>query len=256
MVKYKFEQGEIINADCLEAMKNIADKSIDMILCDLPYQVTRANWDIAIPFDRLWSEYERIIKDNGVIALFGCEPFSSKLRMSNEELYRYDWYWEKDKGTNFGSSRKQPLKKIETISIFYKKQPYYDFKGKELEKPYRHTLPKHKSELYGTFRANGKDEREYVEYTHETKKNLIYFPRDNGGKGVHSCQKPIALLEHLIKTYTNENQIILDNCAGSMSTVIASINTNRRCIAIEKDEKYYKIGVDRVMNAVKCFNTQ
>lgn len=235
----------------MKIMKNISDKSVDMILCDLPYNITKAKWDIAIPFDKLWKEYERIIKDNGVIALFGSEPFASKVRMSNEKLYRYDWYWEKDKGTNFGSSRKQPLKKIETISIFYKKQPYYDFKGKELERPYRHTLPKHKSELYGTFRANGKDEREYVEYTHETKKNLIYFPRDNGGKGVHSCQKPVALLEYLINTYTTEGNTIMDNCMGSGSCGVASINTNRKFIGIELDDNYFAIAKNRIGNTYK-----
>lgn len=231
-------------------MQNIPDKSIDMILCDLPYGTTKCKWDVIIPFNELWEQYNRIIKDNGAILLFGTEPFSSKLRLSNEKMYRYDWYWEKDKGTNFGSSRKQPLKKIETISVFYKKQPFYDYKGKKLDKPYKHTLPKNKSEVYGGFSTFNNEEREYVIYTHETKKNTIYFARDNGNKGLHSTQKPVALLEYLIKTYTLENEIVLDNCMGSGSTGVACVNTNRKFIGIELEDNYFEIARKRIMDQV------
>lgn len=240
------ENIELLQGDCLELMKNIEDKSIDMILCDLPYGTTKCKWDSIIPFNELWEQYNKIIKDNGAILLFGAEPFSSKLRLSNEKMYRYDWYWEKDKGTNFGSSRKQPLKKVETISVFYKKQPFYDCRGKKLDKPYKRTLPKNKSEVYGSFSTFSNEEREYVVYTHETKKNIIYFARDNGNRGSHPTQKPIKLLEYLIKTYTNEGETVLDNCMGSGSTGIACINTNRKFIGIELDENYFNIANDRI----------
>lgn len=240
------EINKIYLGDCLDVMKDINDKSIDMILADLDYGTTRNKWDIIIPFKPLWEQYERIIKDNGAILLFGAEPFASKLRLSNEKLYRYDWYWEKDKGTNFGSSHKQPLKKIETISVFYKKQPCYNWEGEKLDKPYTHTLPISKSDNYGSFNTFGKDKREYVTYTHKTKDNLIYFPRDNANKGIHPTQKPENLYKYLIEVYTNKdnNEVILDNVCGS-GTIKVAETIGRTYIGIEKEEKYFNIATDR-----------
>jgi len=234
-----------VNADCFDVFPFIEDKSIDAIICDLPYGTTQNKWDSVLPLDKLWEQYKRIIKDDGVILLFGAEPFASYLRISNIKQFKYDWYWEKDKGTNFGSSRKQPLKKIETISVFYSKQPFYDCNGEKLDKPYTHTLPINKSGNYGNFGSMDKIEREYVTYTHKTKNNLIYFARDNGNKGEHSTQKPIDLLEFLVKTYTNENDMVLDNTMGSGTTNLACLKLNRKSIGIEKEKQYYDVAVRR-----------
>jgi len=236
----------LVNADCFDVFPFIDDKSIDAIICDLPFGTTQNKWDSILPLDLLWEQYKRVLKPNGVVLLFGAEPFSSYLRISNIKDFKYDWYWEKDKGTNFGSSRKQPLKKIETISVFYNKQPYYDCNGDKLDKPYTHTLPINKSGNYGSFSSMDKTEREYVTYTHKTKNNLIYFARDNANKGEHPTQKPLALLEMLINTYTNENDIVLDNCMGSNTTGLACQRLNRQFIGIEKEKAYYDISVKRL----------
>ena len=196
----------------------------------------------------MWEQLNRIIKPNGAIVLFGSEPFSSALRMSNIKNYKYDWIWEKDKGTNFAISNKQPLRKTENISIFYKKQPYYDSQGKKLDKPYKHTLPISKSDSSkgaGIHNLNKDGSRKYENYTHSKKHNLIYFARDNANKGEHPTQKPIELMEYLIKTYTNEGETVLDFTMGSGSTMVACQNTNRNGIGIEQDDKYFEIAKQR-----------
>jgi site-specific DNA-methyltransferase (adenine-specific) len=243
------QNSTIYNADCFDIFHLIPDKSIDAIICDLPFGTTQNKWDSILPLDKLWEQYKRILKPNGVVLLFGAEPFSSYLRISNIKEFKYDWYWEKDKGTNFGSSRKQPLKKIETISVFYNKQPFYDYNGDKLDKPYTHTLPINKSGNYGSFGSMDKVEREYVTYTHKTKKNLIYFSRDNANKGEHPTQKPIDLIEYLVKTYTNEGDTVLDNTMGSGTTGVACVNTGRKFIGIEKEKNYFDIAVKRIKEA-------
>lgn len=225
---------DLRQGDCLELMKDIPDKSIDMILCDLPYGTTRNKWDSIIPLDKLWKQYERIIKDNGAVVLFSQMPFSAQLVYSNLKLFRYEWIWEKDNGTGFLNAKKMPLKIHENIEIFYKKQPTYNPQMRKGFKPY--------SQMSGRGSSN------YGEQVRVTTINegdrypidVIEFKRDK--TKIHPTQKPVALLEYLIKTYTNENETVLDNCAGSMSTVIASTNTNRNCIAIEKDKNYFEIG--------------
>jgi site-specific DNA-methyltransferase (adenine-specific) len=180
--------------------------------------------------------------------LFGSEPFSSALRMSNIKNYKYDWIWEKDKGTNFAMSNKQPLRKTENISIFYKKQPFYNSKGKELDKPYKHTLPISKSDSSkgaGTHNLNEDGSRKYAYYTHAKKHNLVYFARDSQKNSLHPTQKPVALMEYLIKTYTNEQETVLDFTMGSGTTGVACNNLNRNFIGIELNEKYFKIAQDR-----------
>jgi DNA modification methylase len=243
---------KLLHGDCLELMKDIPDKSIDMILCDLPYGTTACKWDVVIPFEPLWKEYKRIIKDRGCIALFGSEPFSSHLRMSNIKDYKYDWVWEKDKGTGFAFSNKQPLRKTENISVFYTNTPFYDSQGVKLDKPYTHTLPVVTSDSSKGASAHNLEEtgvRKYATYTHAKKTNLIYFARDSQKGSLHPTQKPIALLEYLIKTYTIENETVLDNCMGSGSTGVACINTNRNFIGIEKDDKYFEIAKNRIEKA-------
>ena len=240
---------QLIHGDCLEKMKDIPDKSIDMILCDLPYGTTACKWDVIIPFEPLWEQYERIIKDNGAIVLFGQEPFSSNLRSSNFKLYRYDWIWEKDNHTNFLNIKKQPAKRHELISVFYKKQPTYNpqmWEGKE-----NHSVGNQIGKMI---------EREYLGgkfATKETQKSNLKYPisilrfkGEGRGKAVHPTQKPIQLLEYLIKTYTIEGETVLDNTMGSGSTGVACVNTKRNFIGIEKDDKYFEVAKKRINEQV------
>ena len=245
---------KLINGDCLEEMDKLIEEGIiiDAIICDLPYGTTACNWDSVIPFDEMWERLNKLIKPNGAIVLFGSEPFSSALRMSNIKNYKYDWIWEKDKGTNFAMSNKQPLRKTENISVFYKKQPYYNSQGKKLDKPYTHTLPISKSdsnEGAGTHNLNKDGSRKYVTYTHSKKNNIVYFARESQSKrGLHPTQKPVALMEYLIKTYTNEGELVLDFTFGSGTTGVACKNLNRDFIGIELDDKYFEIAKERINN--------
>ena len=233
---------QIKNADCLIEMKNIPDKSVDMILCDLPYGTTACKWDVVIPFEPLWKEYKRIIKDRGCIALFGSEPFSSHLRMSNIKDYKYDWIWNKKKGGNPLLSKIQPIKITETISIFNSKI-YYPIMTKR-DKP--KSRGKNKGIISETTNnAFIMDKIYYEKYP----KNIIEFSNANQNNKYHPTEKPINILEYLIKTYTLENETILDNCMGSGSTGVACINTNRNFIGIEKDDKYFEIAKNRIYKA-------
>lgn len=230
--------------DCLELMKGIPDGSVDMILCDLSYGTTRNKWDSIIPFYELWQQYEKIIKDNGAIALFGQEPFSSKLRLSNIKMYRYDWTWIKESASGFLNAHRMPLKNSETISIFYKKLPVYNPQMRTGFKAYSIKQGKTKSSNYGkqtgaTTISNG--ERFPI--------TTINFKRDKNK--LHPTQKPVALLEYLIKTYTNENDLVLDNCMGSGSIGVASVNLKRSFIGMELDYDYFKIAERRIDEALK-----
>jgi DNA modification methylase len=239
----------IKQGDCLELMKNIPDKSIDMILCDLPYGTTACKWDSIIPFEPLWEQYNRIIKDNGVICLFGSEPFSSSLRLSNLDWYKYDLYWTKEKPTNFFQLKKRFGKLTENICVFYKKQCTYNpqmvkHEGKPVtNKP----KGKHESIITGV----NKEVLPYKDNGYRYPCDILKFRREILGTTVHPTQKPVALLEYLIKTYTNENEIVLDNCMGSGSTCVAAINTNRHYIGFELDEKYFEISKQRIEDAKK-----
>ena len=232
--------------DCLEVMKDIPDKSIDMILCDLPYGTTRNKWDSVIPLDKLWEQYERIIKDTGAIVLFSQMPFAAELTHSNLKLFKYEWIWEKDNGTGFLNAKKMPLKIHENIEIFYKKTPTYNPQMRKGFKPYSQMSGRGSSNYGEQIRVQTINDGERYPI------DIIEFKRDK--EKLHPTQKPVALLEYLIKTYTNEGGAVLDNCAGSMSTVIASINTNRNCIAIEKDKNYFEIGKKRVIEHLKTNN--
>jgi site-specific DNA-methyltransferase (adenine-specific) len=234
---------KLLHGDCLELMKSIPNKSIDMILCDLPYGTTACKWDVVIPFEPLWKEYKRIIKDRGCIALFGSEPFSSHLRMSNIKDYKYDWVWNKKKGGNIFLSKYQPNKITEIISIF----------NAGLYFPIMEKRDKIKtSKNYGTgetMGGNRQKENKLYTYTHRYPKNIIEISNaDQKGKQ-HPTAKPVALLEYLIKTYTLENETVLDNCMGSGSTGVACVNTNRNFIGIEKDPEYFKIAEKRIKEA-------
>ncbi|MGH1277001.1 DNA-methyltransferase [Bacillus cereus] len=239
---------EVFNEDCLEGMKRIPDKSIDLILCDLPYGTTSCRWDSIIPFDLLWEQYKRIIKDNGAILLTASQPFTTKLIESNMRLFRYEWIWKKGKHTTgFPNANKMPLKNHENILVFYKKLPTYNPQGLiKLDKPISKTKPKNLGILgdrIGTM--NQPHVTKYKNYP----RSILDFPRDS--KPIHPTQKPVALFEYLIKTYTNEGEIVLDNCMGSFTTAIACINTNRYYIGFELDEGYWKLGNERVKEHVR-----
>ena len=223
--------------DCLELMKEIPDGSIDMILCDLPYGTTRNKWDSVIPFEPLWEQYNRIIKDNGAIVLFAQPPFDKMLGVSNINMLKYEWIWEKEAGTGFLNANKMPLKKSENILVFYKNLPTYN-PQKTVGKPYKC--------------KQGGDSNNYGDYDRVVTENdgdrfptnIIKFNRDKNK--VHPTQKPVALLEYLIRTYTNEGDIVLDNCMGSGSTCVAAVNTGRHYIGFEKEPKYFDIACQRL----------
>lgn len=236
------ELNKIYNEDCLIGMKRIPDKSVDMILCDLPYGTTQCKWDTVIPFEPLWEQYERIIKDNGAIVLTGSEPFSSMLRMSNLKLFKYDWIWDKVKGTGFLNAKRQPMRNHETVSVFYRKQCTYNpqkTQGHSLKKSFR---AKHlQTDVYGEMK------NDYLyESTDRYPRSIQVFSTDTQNSSLHPTQKPVALFEYLVKTYTNEGEIVLDNCIGSGTTAIACINTNRHYIGFESGKNYYDLAVKRI----------
>jgi len=256
---------ELIQGDCLEKMKDIPSGSVDMILCDLPYGTTKCKWDVIIPFDKLWEQYNRIVKPNACIALFGNEPFSSSLRLSNLPAYRYDWHWEKDKAANFLFGNKQPLKNIEIISIFYQSQPTYNpqktinpagISKRHLSKNPSKISNNVKDIMGESWKETVMDESQnYHGKNYEPDKllpkQLIYFARDQRNK-IHPTQKPIALMEYLIKTYTNEGETVLDNCMGSGTTGVACKKTNRNFIGIEILPKYFEIAKKRIYENSRC----
>lgn len=259
---------ELILGDCLEKMKDIPSGSVDLICADPPYGTTACSWDTIIPLEPMWVQLNRIIKPNGAIILNSAQPFTTVLISSNMDMFKYCWVWEKDKGTGFSLSKKQPLRKTEDIVVFYRKQPFYDYKGEKLSKPYKHTLPISKSDSSpgankGNLKDIGKPElgllpiiqgsRKYVKYTHRNKINIIYFSRDNANKGVHPTQKPVALIEFLIKTYTSEGETVLDFCMGSGSTGVAAENLNRNFIGIEAEKKWFDIASERIKKTRKQF---
>lgn len=238
---------ELHYGDCLELMKFIPDKSINLILVDPPYGVTNCDWDIELDLDLLWNQYNRIIKDRGVIVIFGIEPFSSKVRLSNLKFYKYDWIWQKTTTTGHLNANKQPLRAYENIMVFYKKQPKYFPQKTKGHKP-THTYTKRVSvqnntELYRKMSkelsGGGSTERFPI--------NILNFKSDKQLVKLHPTQKPISLLEYLIKTYTEEEDTVFDSCMGSCSTGEACKNLNRNFIGHEKDYKYFNISVNRIL---------
>lgn len=226
-------------------MKNIEDKSIDMILCDLPYGVTARNkWDTVIPFDKLWEQYDRIIKTNGVIVLFGSGMFTAELMMSNKKMWKYNIIWEKTQPTGHLNAKRMPLRNHEDICVFYKSQPTYN-----PQKTTGHVRKVSKAE----HKINSKQTTNYGEHglttydsTERYPKSVWVFPKDIQKSALHPTQKPIALIEELIKTYTNEEDLVLDNCMGSGTTAVGCINTNRNYIGFELDNTYYEIATERI----------
>ena len=237
------ELNTIYNVDCLEGMKRIPDKSVDMILCDLPYGTTACSWDTIIPFEPLWEQYERVIKDNGAIVLTSDEPFTSQLINSNLKKFRYKWIWQKSYSTGFMNANKMPLKNVEDVLVFYKKLPTYNPQGIiEINKSSVRKKDK-KTTIYNDM---GLKEGSYTQkYTNYPKQVIRTTVKE---RTLHPTQKPVELFEYLIKTYTNEGETVLDNCMGSGTTAIACINTNRNYIGFELDENYYKKSLERIKN--------
>ena len=237
---------QLINGDCLEVMKSIPDKSVDMVLCDLPYGTTACKWDNVIPFEPMWEHLNRIIKDNGAICLFGIEPFSSYLRISNIKNFKYDWIWNKTKPVNFLNAKKMPLKDVEIISVFNSKIYYPQGLipvNKHIRVDKKHTIKN--SHITG---FNGGELRtNYIQYNSNYPRQVIKFSVE--GKPVHPTQKPVALLEYLIKTYTLENETVLDFTMGSGSTGVAAVKNHRDFIGIELDKKYFEIAKERINEA-------
>ena len=253
----------LICGDCLQKMQAIPDASIDLILCDLPYGTTNCKWDSVIPFEPLWKQYNRIIKDNGAVVLFGSEPFSTKLRFSNFRNYKYDWYWIKSIPSMWQHSKNRPMSKVETVSVFSKAPMGH--KSLLGEKRMKYNPQGVKSVGKKTI-GNGKHGRILgarpnqvgVEYEAMTgfPSNVLEYGNITGKQAIHPTQKPVALLEYLIQTYTNEGETVLDNCMGSGSTGVACANTDRDFIGIELDENYFNIAKNRIeaaYNAPRLF---
>ena len=231
---------QVILGDCLEKMKLIDDKSIDLICCDLPYEVTaRNNWDTIIPFDQLWLAYERMIKDNGAIVLTATQPFASKLVCSNLKLFKYEWIWEKSKTTGFLNAKRQPLRNHEQVLVFYKNQCTYNPQGvKSCD------IDCDRGSVDGVGSNYNQANPVYKQTTTNYPRSVQKF--NSEGNTVHPTQKPLELFEYLIRTYSNENDLILDNAAGSGTAGVAAKRLNRQFILIEKEPKYYGIILDRL----------
>lgn len=243
---YKDDSMWLMQGDCLDRMKEIPSGSVDMILCDLPFATTQNSWDCLIPFEELWDQYNRIAKYNAAFVLFGAQPFTSLLVCSNIENFKYDWTWNKPKGTGHLNAKKQPMRDKEDIVVFYRKQCTYNPQMSE-GTPYKNKAGKDhnaKTSMTGS----------YGEYTN--------FRNDNDGKRypkqvlkfgvvergtVHPTQKPVDLCEYLVKTYTNEGETVLDNCFGSGTTGVACVNTGRKFIGIEMNEGYFNVAKERIL---------
>jgi site-specific DNA-methyltransferase (adenine-specific) len=221
--------------DCLDIMPTLPDKSIDMILCDLPYGTTACKWDVVIPFEPLWKEYKRLIKDNGAIVLTASQPFTTALVASNLKMFKYCWYWEKSQAVGHLNAYKMPMKNVEEVCVFYKKRcpynPQLTMKPTENIRP--ETKIRKQTQCYG---GHSKESIRRIPLNQTLPKQTIRF--NNCQDNLHPTQKPVALFEYLIRTYTNEGEMVLDNCAGSGTTGVACTKTRRKYILIEKDPKY------------------
>lgn len=236
---------KLYKGDCLEVMKEIPIGSVDMILCDLPYGTTECKWDSIIPLDRLWKEYERIIKEDGAIVLTAAQPFTTQLIESNRKRFRYCWYWLKNIPTGFCFAKYQPMRRVEDVCVFYKKGPKYHPQGLvRIEKPKSRIRKPLKNEdwIYGD-NLNGEFTPQWTNYP----SNVLNIKSE---RGFHPTQKPVPLFEYLIKTYTDEGMTVLDNCMGSGTAGVACMNTNRKFIGIEMDEKYFNVAKERIEDSL------
>ena len=233
------EEIKLIQGDCLEVMKSIPDNSIDSIICDLPYGTTACKWDSVIPFEPLWAQYKRIIKDNGAIVLFGSQPFTSALVMSNAKWFKYQWVWEKSRFANQMLAKIQPLKIHEDIVVFANEKAAYNPQGLiEINK-----VTKQGSKITDN-NGGGTRKTSYLQTHTNYPRSILRFGSE--GKTIHPTQKPVDLLEYLVKTYTNQSDTVLDNCMGSGTTGVACKNLSRKFIGIEQDANYFEIASKRI----------
>tara|TARA_R100000951_G_C2601493_1_gene168316 strand:+ start:115 stop:867 length:753 start_codon:yes stop_codon:yes gene_type:complete len=245
------KRNEIYLGDCLELIpKHVEDKSIDSIICDLPYGTTKCKWDSVIDLPKLWSEYERVIKDNGVILLFSQTPFDKILGASNLKLLKYEWVWEKTQATGHLNAKKMPMKAHENILVFYKKLPTYNPQKTSGHNPMnnytKYIKTQNNTELYGKMKREMSGGGETDRYP----RSVITFASDKQKSCLHPTQKPLALIKYMIRTYTNEGDLVLDNTCGSGTTGLAAKNLNRNYIMMEQDPKYYEIACKRVQGSI------
>jgi site-specific DNA-methyltransferase (adenine-specific) len=232
----------IYNMDCLEGMKYIPNNSVDLILCDLPYGTTNCKWDSIIPFDLLWEQYKRVIKENGAIVLTASQPFTTKLIASNIKWFRYEWIWKKGNHiTGFQNANRMPLKNHENVCVFYKKLPTYHPQGIMHIKP---KLVTKKPGMQALGEQNKTLNRPHIVKCKNYPKSILDFPRET--KTFHPTQKPLTLFEYIIRTYTNEGEVVLDNCMGAFTTAVACENTKRNWIGFELQEDYCEKGIQRI----------
>ena len=237
-------RNSVLNGDCIELMKDIEDGVVDMILTDLPYSLTKNSWDVAIPLDELWEQYKRVLKQTGIVALTASQPFTSKLVLSNLDMYKHEWIWIKNRGSNFANTVREPMKEHESVLIFsrgkwtYNKQMQERTGGGASRVNYKFNLNS-KSENYREMEGRKKDKGTKLRVPSSWQKFNVEV-------GLHPTQKPVTLFEYLIKTYTNEGDLVLDSCAGSGTTGVACKNLNRDYILIEKEIKYYNVILDRL----------
>lgn len=241
------ELNQIYHEDCLEGMKRIPDKSVDMILCDLPYGTTKNKWDSIIPLEPLWSQYERVIKDNGAIVLTAQAPFDKILAVSNIDSFRYDWIWKKSKATGHLNAKHAPMKAHENVLVFYKQKPLFNHQNLQAKQ-----IPNIRRGRNGNGSNYGKSDKDSFQFYTNYPKSILEFASES--KTIHPTQKPVALFEYLIKTYTNESETVLDNCMGSGTTAIACMRTNRNFIGFELDERYHQIATERVQSERALFS--
>lgn len=241
------QNNRIYLEDCLSGMKKIPDESVYAIICDLPYGTTSCSWDNIIPWDQLWSQYLRIAKENSAIVLFGAEPFSTQLRMSNLKHYKYDWYWVKNTATGFTFAKRQPMRSVETISVFSKGTTAYYPQGlQNLSQP---QLRSRKATEDSIYKTDSLSKNEYIQEFTGFPNNVLRYNKETTNI-FHPTQKPIALLEYLVKTYSQKGDLILDNCMGSGTTAIACLNTERQFIGFETNEIYYDKAIERIKTNV------
>lgn len=242
---------QLMQGDCIKLMKDIPDGSVDMILCDLPYGTTACKWDTVIPFEPLWTQYRRIAKRSAAIVLTASQPFASALVMSNQKWFKYEWIWEKTQATGHLNAKKMPMKAHENILVFYKKAGVYNPQKTTNHKPMNSgtKYPTLNNEVYGKM---SNDNIKFGGNTDRLPRTVQVFAKDIQKNYLHPTQKPVALMEYLIRTYTNEGETVLDNCMGSGTTGVACVNTNRRFIGIEMDENYFNIAKNRIEGAMKC----
>lgn len=230
--------------DCLQVMSGIPDASVDMILCDLPYGTTACKWDTVIPFEPLWREYRRIAKPNAAIVLTASQPFTSVLAASNLNMFRYCWYWKKSHGSGFMNAKRMPIKTIEDVLVFYRTLPDYNPQGlRPFGKRIKTRTKFTEASAYGKIGLDSLGGKEFVQEFTNYPTSFLEFASE---KGLHPTQKPVALMEYLIRTYTQEGEVVLDNCAGSGTTGVACINTGRIFIGIEREPKFFDITCRRI----------